>query len=70
MRKGPSPSTYPGSGVDESTVAQQASHHLHLACPGRHVQRGLPTLSRQDVRVSEPTLRRQRMNVPFCDTQR
>lgn len=65
VRKRLSPSTYPGSGVDEGAVAQQASHHLHLACPGRHVQCCLPTLSRQDARVSEPTLRWQRIKQAF-----
>lgn len=43
-KKTPSTSTYPGSGIDESTVSQEASDHFHLPRPGCHVQCRLPTL--------------------------
>lgn len=39
--------TYPGSGVHEGPVPQQAAHHLRLPRPGGHVQRRLPALRAQ-----------------------
>ena len=60
---GPRRSTYPGSGVDQGAVPQQAPHDLHLPRPGSHVQGRLAALPEtKSVEVSgRPCLGRQRV---------